>query len=242
MALMPFIFKFPSRRKKEAGRATKAYSLIDLLVGLAFLMVLGAIILPSLARPHACRYRINCTNNLKQTGLSFKQWALDNQDRYPAQVPVTNGGTMEFVGSGVAWVHFMVMSNELNTPQVVFCPEEKNPNRKCATSFAATAPPGSGIVPFTSDTNTSYFVGVDATDVFPGMWLAGDANFKIGKVPLGPGLISLHTNTPIAWNDARHEGKGNLCFADGSVQQLANATLIPSLRSLENLTNRLAMP
>src|SRR4051812_21954709 len=223
-----------------------AYTLIDLLVSVAFLVVVGAILLPALGNRRNGGCRINCTNNLKQIGLSFKQWALDNQDRYPSQVPVTNGGTMELVSSGAAWVHFRVMSNELNTPKVLFCPEEKNPNRRSATSFdvsfAATAPPSGGIVPFASDTNTSYFVGVDATDLFPGMWLVGDANFKIGKVPLTPGLKSLGTNTPIRWNDSRHKGQGNIGFADGSVMQLANATLIPSLRSTGNLTNRLAMP
>jgi prepilin-type processing-associated H-X9-DG protein len=180
-------------------------------------------------------------NNLKQIGLSFKQWALDNQDRYPMQVLVTNGGTMELVDSGAVWVHFRVMSNELNTPIVVFCPEEKNQNRSFATTFITTTPPV-GSVPFTGDTNTSYFVGVDASDLYPGMWLTGDANFRVGTAPLQPGLISLGTNTPIQWNDSRHQDKGNICFADGGVQQLANAIVIQSLRSTGNQTNRLAMP
>jgi len=46
--------------------------------------------------------RINCINNLKQVGLSFRQWALDHGDQYPFNVSTNAGGTMELyaVGSG----------------------------------------------------------------------------------------------------------------------------------------------
>jgi hypothetical protein len=39
-------------------------------------MVLAAVLLPVLATPHTYQ-RINCTNNMRQIGLSFRIWALD---------------------------------------------------------------------------------------------------------------------------------------------------------------------
>ena len=39
--------------------------------------------------------RIRCVNNLKQIGIATRIYATDNQDRFPWQVPQTEGGTAE---------------------------------------------------------------------------------------------------------------------------------------------------
>jgi len=87
-------------------------------------------LLPALARAKARAQRINCTNNLKQVGLSFKTWALDNGDAFPMKVAEaagvrqaawvyrdTTGGTIN-QHRGVNMI-FGVMSNELSTPKVL---------------------------------------------------------------------------------------------------------------------------
>jgi len=78
--------------------------------------------------------RINCANNLKQVGLAFRTWAIDNDGRFPMQVSVTNGGTMELVSSGLVFPHFQVMSNELSTPKILFC--RADTQRTNANNFA----------------------------------------------------------------------------------------------------------
>jgi len=54
-------------------------------------------LLPALAKAKAKAQRINCVNNLKQVGLSFRIWSGDNGDRYPQRVPNTEGGTAGYL-------------------------------------------------------------------------------------------------------------------------------------------------
>ena len=83
--------------------------------------------------------RITCVNNLKQIGLCFRSWAIDNDGRFPFNVGTNAGGTMEFCAIGAdgfdsnAALHFQAMSNELSTPLLLVCP--KDSSRKPAAGF-----------------------------------------------------------------------------------------------------------
>src|SRR2546423_1924540 len=85
---------------------------------------------------------------------------------------IADGGTMELVASEAVWPHFQIMSSELNTPKILFCPTDPNPMRTQANMFGASA----------GNTNTSYFVGVDAVGSNPQMFLAGDRNLTVKNV------------------------------------------------------------
>src|SRR5258708_17009284 len=113
----------------------RAFTMIELLIVVMCLCILALILLPAMPRTKAHAQRINCMNNLKQVGVAFRTWALDNGDKYPAQVSVTNGGTMELVLSGIVWPHYSVMSNELSTPKILVCPEDAVRQRWTATTF-----------------------------------------------------------------------------------------------------------
>src|ERR1051325_2205946 len=171
--------------KQFKDNSTQALTLIEVLIVISVLFVLMVVFL--LARPRATCCRINCMNNLKQIGLSFRTWAMDNKDQFPMQIGVTNGGTMELVNGGNVFPHFLVMSNELSTPKVLVCPEEKEGARQMANTFTMPAN-SAGAIPLTNDNNVSYFVGVDADESQPTVLLAGDRNLTFNGQAARHGL------------------------------------------------------
>lgn len=172
---------------KNQRKKTGAFTLIELLVVIAIIAILAAMLLPALARAKARAQRINCASNLKQIGVAFKTWALDNQDRYPMQVSVTDGGPpnqaqLAQAGPLAQYVFqvFGVMSNELSTPKVLVCPSDITSAHSnflmIAGSSSQQLVTGSGNQYSLCNINISYFVGRDATENQPQMLLAGDRN------------------------------------------------------------------
>ena len=207
-------------------------TLIEVLVVLVILGVIAVIFLPALMKPGPQRaLRIQCVNNLKQCALAARVWEGDNNDKYPPQVPGTNGGTMDFITGPSAWRHFEVMSNELSTPKVVFCPAESDRNRFTATNFVNFC-----------NSNVSFFFGVDVTnETNPAMILSGDHNITNG-VPVKNGLLELTTNRLAGWTSEMHDKVGNVALADGSVQQVSIVGLQNTIANTGLATNRLQMP
>ena len=92
-----------------------------------------------------------------------------------------------------------------------------------------------------SNTNLSYFVGLDAIDSMPQMFLSGDRNIT-GGTKLANGILELTTNHVIGWGMDMHRNQGNVALADGSVQGFGNSHLRMALANTGLVTNRLAMP
>ena len=241
-----------SKVMNNLRKKLKAFTLIELLVVIAIIAILAAMLLPALARAKARAQRINCVNNLKQVGLSFRTWALDNGDVYPMRVSSATGGWSEDVGvhlngptqagSRGVFKMFMVMSNELSTPKILMCPSESDTARQAASTFAGTVGATAAAIPYTNDNNVSYFLGVDAQDTFPQMFLVGDHNIGNGNPPTltydktGQYYVSLGTNfvagnTLVGWADSMHSKQGNVGLADGSVQQFSRSKLQEALRN-----------
>jgi prepilin-type processing-associated H-X9-DG protein len=211
------------------GRASGGFTIIELLIVVGVLIVAAAIVLPDIARQRARSSHVNCANNLKQVALAFRVWALDKNDHLPMQVSTNEGGTMELITGPNAFMHFVVMSNELSSPRILLCPNDQQ--RTAATNFL------DGV----SNSNISYFVGVDAVETNATMFLSGDRNITNG-LRLRNGLLELTASRPAGWTHELHEEQGNIAFSDGSVQQLGTLRLRQALVLTGVATNRLAMP
>jgi len=234
---------------KRILKQKKAFTLIELLVVIAIIAILAALLLPALAAAKRKAQRISCVNNLKQVGIAFRLWEGDNNDRFPMSVPSAKGGALEAVysslNSGAPAAYnllnvFIVMSNECNTPKILFCPAD-NGNwlgvpRGFATNWVTFYNGGSGSATPTDMSQKassfiflSYFVCGDAFESYPQMILTGDRN--VGVVALNAAASS--TNSTVAgkakwdgteywaWSAADlHLRNGNIGLADCSVQQV----------------------
>jgi len=144
-------------------------------------------------------------------GLAFRIWEGDNNDRYAMAVGAASGGASEFLAhtstggtatpaapvSGVycPGMVYMVMSNELSSAKILFCPSDNihTANNGYATNYSYgdlldIATPGAGSYPNSkpsamngepaggANSKVSYFINADATEANPQDIMTGDDN------------------------------------------------------------------
>jgi len=264
---------------KSYNNKKHAFTLIELLVVIAIIAILAAMLLPALAAAKRKAQKINCVNNLKQVGISYRIWEGDNNDRYPQAVTAAQGGAQDYcthggppyVTASISYnpgMVYMVMSNELATPKILFCPSDTI-HSGASTNFSyydtlSLNFAGTGNAPaLTTLTKVSYFVGADATEADPQGIMGGDCNIGNGTTSggtaastsrfgatvsnsstgSGPVISPTYFGTAAgnwAWtaNDL-HQKTGNLLIADGSVQ---SATINGLHTYMNNATNTVSQP
>ena len=208
-----------------------AFTLIELLtIVVITVTLLGMVFIFS--RSTGCKapaHRIKCVNDLKNIGLAFRIYATDNNDHFPWEIPDQKGAIqISYLADPAEYIRGL--SNELSTPKIVVCPEDKREEAINWIQF--------------SRTNLSYFISPDASEGFPQSFLAGDHNITNINGRLRPGLRALSITNVAGWDETIHKNQGNACMGDGSVQQLSSARLREQLRNtgLPNNHIKLSIP
>ena len=203
----------------------QAFTLVDLLIVLFIIAILASLMLPALGRAKARARRIHCTSNLKQTALAFRMYATDHEEKFPWLLLTADGGSADGLRQDACF-HFLVLSNELETPKILLCPGDR------AKTLADT---WANLV----NSNLSYFVGLEANEFQPQSMLAGDRNVSgtfnstpcpaLNSIWSSLGLMEMPMGTSIdansGWTKDIHQNAGNLTLSDGSVHQLSSRGL-----------------
>jgi hypothetical protein len=120
-------------KRSPGGYAGGGMALAGLILGylsLVLALLMAAVLLPSFSKTksRSKAQEIRCINQMKQIGLAFKIWEMDNDDQFPFHVSTSDGGTLELASQGPdgvdpnGYLHLAAMSDELSTPRILVCP------------------------------------------------------------------------------------------------------------------------
>ena len=201
-----------------------AFTLVELLVVIGIIAILIAILLPTLGRARESARRTACLSNLRQVGLAFRFYAMNNRDQVPMGYRAKNKQFNSMVyGSTKRAVLFgwMYRAGLLKSPEVFYCPSNNDPQSMFNTASNPWPPKDdldpAGVIVYAGygcrpdvelpDDSAQYI-----TDP-PGTWqpMPRLAKFK------NKAIVADLTATP-SRVDTRHRVGINVLFGDGSAK------------------------
>lgn len=246
LRLPPF---WPPNRARRGG-VCLAFTLVELLVVLAVVSLLAALLLPALGRAKGKAQSVSCLSNLKQLGAAFLLYCDENEDVFPTGAAASALGAQpeDWIwwqvqtgpsirpamrdGRGSAISPYLGGYNSRHFR----CPADKdalaremtwkqNPSTELYTySYSLNAHSMEGMASYVSKDRSRIFLNKLSKVATPShkIMLAEEK----GGPSDGPGSAFIDDGRwqPLGYPlTMRHEGKGNVTFADGHVETVPRA-------------------
>ena len=191
-------------RHSGHGRCGRGFTLIELLMVIAIVAILAMLLLPVISKGKMRARQVQCASQLKQIGLAFHAFAHEHNDRFPMHVSTNQGGMSEIwdrARKDDLYCLYQVLSNDLVDVQLLVCPADRG--RMPAQNFERM-----------SNANLSYTICVFFDSLVLGEEvLAADWNITYADP------YAVNTNAEPYWTHSVHQGRANLLFVDGHVEQ-----------------------
>jgi prepilin-type N-terminal cleavage/methylation domain-containing protein/prepilin-type processing-associated H-X9-DG protein len=235
------------RHRTRSGFHSAGFTLIELLVVIAVLAILAALLLPVLGRAKGLARRVVCQNHLRQWTMGQTTYAHDNDDTTARESYEPNGVTLNLwtqvrhVNADDVWYNALphqmgilealryaplaVRADFYARKQLFHCPEARYPKRAAVDDpvayFSLAMNSKLILAPFHT-MKLSQIKNPSDTVMFLDNRLPDEPKVDAWQDSLELGQPSAYANRVAA----RHQGRVNLSFADGSVEAVPGSRIV----------------
>jgi prepilin-type N-terminal cleavage/methylation domain-containing protein/prepilin-type processing-associated H-X9-DG protein len=219
-----------------------AFTLIELLMVIGIILIIAAILLPVLAQAKEKARQAVCVSNERQLGLAIEMYAIDYNDRLPADAPGVGG-----VGAVGGWIYINSFTIDATGSSldpsrgtiypyavsrgIFICPSDSMGRiigdsyayNSCLTDAAAPITSGAGVIwpgktfaTFGRPSDT-LLLAEEASPPSTATTSTNDGMMSMRSVPLGYDYAGYST---------RHVGGSNVLLLDSHVKWMSYGTLV----------------